>query len=103
MESLQFDHRGLIPAIIQDRKSNQVLMMAWMSKESLILTCISGFTWFYSRSRRELWKKGETSGHTQRVEEMHYDCDGDTLLIKVDQQGVACHEGIFSCFHNRIK
>lgn len=99
---LQFDGRGLIPAIVQDVKSGQVLMMAWMNRESLLLTWESGFTWFYSRSRRSLWKKGETSGHIQRVVEMYYDCDGDTLLIKVEQKGVACHQGVFSCFHHQI-
>ncbi|MCR6546888.1 phosphoribosyl-AMP cyclohydrolase [Dehalobacterium formicoaceticum] len=99
---LKFDDRGLIPAVIQDEKSGQVLMVAWMNQSSLLLTFVSGYTWFYSRSRQQLWKKGETSGHFQRVKELFYDCDGDTLLIKVDQTGVACHTGEFSCFHHQV-
>ncbi|MEL7565604.1 MAG: phosphoribosyl-AMP cyclohydrolase [Dehalobacterium sp.] len=99
---LNFNDQGLIPAIIQDVKSDQVLMLAWMNQPSLYLTWESGFTWFYSRSRKALWKKGETSGHYQRVREIYYDCDGDTLLIKVDQTDAACHTGEFSCFHHRV-
>ncbi len=99
---LNFNDQGLIPAVIQDVKSGQVLMMAWMNQSSLCLTCLSGFTWFYSRSRKALWKKGETSGHYQRIREIYYDCDGDTLLIKVDQADAACHTGEFSCFHHRV-
>lgn len=101
--SLKFNQQGLIPAIIQDVNSHQVLMMAWMNRSSLLLTLETGFTWFYSRSRQKLWKKGETSGHLQRVEEIFFDCDGDTLLVKVAQTGAACHEGTFSCFHNLVK
>jgi cyclase len=99
---LKFNEQGLIPAVIQDEKSSQVLMVAWMNQSSLLLTVVSGYTWFYSRSRQQLWKKGETSGNFQRVKELLYDCDGDTLLVKVDQTGVACHTGEFSCFHHHL-
>lgn len=102
LKIVKFNDQGLIPAVIQDVKSGQVLMMAWMNLSSLRLTWESGFTWFFSRSRQALWKKGETSGHYQRVREIYYDCDGDTLLIKVDQTDVACHTGEFSCFHHRM-
>lgn len=102
LPALKFNDMGLIPAVIQDINSGQVLMMAWMNQESLTLTWESGYTWFYSRSREKLWKKGETSGHFQKVREIYYDCDGDTLLIKVEQTGVACHTGEFSCFHHKM-
>lgn len=93
---------GLVPAIIQDVESNEVLMMAYMSKESLEKTLDTGTTWFFSRSRKSLWNKGETSGNSQKVLNIYSDCDGDTLLIKVKQSGVACHTGHKSCFHNEI-
>jgi cyclase len=99
---LSFNDQGLIPAIIQDIKSHRVLMMAWMNRESLNRTLETGYTWFYSRSRQKLWNKGETSGHFQRVKDIYYDCDGDTLLITVEQTGVACHQGYFSCFHRKV-
>lgn len=102
MENIKFDTNGLIPAIIQDCKSGQVLMLAYMNEESYRKTLDTGYTWFYSRSRQELWNKGATSGNTQRVEEISYDCDGDTLLIKVEQIGPACHTGKISCFFNRV-
>lgn len=102
VEKLKFDAHGLIPAIIQDVKNNQVLMMAYMNKESLQKTLESGQTWFYSRSRQQLWHKGETSAHFQTVQEISYDCDADTLLVKVDQIGAACHTGERTCFHNPI-
>lgn len=95
---LKFDDRGLIPAIVQDYKTNQVLMLAYMNGESLARTVETGYTWFWSRSRQELWNKGATSGHTQRVLSITYDCDGDTLLVKVEQKGAACHTGSYSCF-----
>lgn len=98
IENLQYDAQGLIPAIIQDNTSGQVLMLAYMNKESLTKTVETGLTWFYSRSRQSLWQKGETSGHIQQVKDIRYDCDADTLLIKVDQTGAACHEGTSSCF-----
>lgn len=99
---LKFDERGLIPAIVQDADSHEVLMMAWMNAESLSLTRSTGETWFWSRSRQELWHKGATSGHTQRVVEMRTDCDGDTLLIRVEPVGPACHTGERSCFFQTI-
>lgn len=92
----------LIPAIIQDCKTDLVLMLGYMNRESLKITIESGRTWFYSRSRQSLWNKGETSGHFQEVKEIYADCDNDTLLIKVEQTGVACHTGEMSCFFNRI-
>lgn len=102
IEELKFNSHGLIPAIIQDVESNQVLMMAFMNKESLGKTLESGQTWFWSRSRQELWHKGATSGHYQDVKEMFYDCDADCLLIKVVQTGPACHTGERTCFHNNV-
>ncbi|WP_370773509.1 phosphoribosyl-AMP cyclohydrolase [Clostridium sp.] len=93
---------GLIPTIIQDYYSNEVLMLAYMTKESFELTKSTKKTWFYSRSRNELWNKGETSGNFQEVKEIWTDCDNDTLLIKVKQNGVACHTGKMSCFFRRI-
>lgn len=98
IDNIKFDIHGLIPAIIQDEKTNTVLMLAYMNKESLVKTVETGVTWFYSRSRKCLWQKGETSGHVQTVSTIYYDCDADTLLIKAAQTGVACHEGTFSCF-----
>ncbi|MDD4320359.1 MAG: bifunctional phosphoribosyl-AMP cyclohydrolase/phosphoribosyl-ATP diphosphatase HisIE [Acidaminococcaceae bacterium] len=95
---LKFDAKGLIPAIIQDIKTDAVLMLAYMNGESLAKTVETGYTWFWSRSRQELWNKGASSGNTQKVMSIHYDCDGDTLLVKVEQKGVACHEGNYSCF-----
>ncbi|AGB40956.1 phosphoribosyl-ATP pyrophosphohydrolase [Halobacteroides halobius DSM 5150] len=100
---LEFDEDGLIPAIIQDIETNEVLMMAYMNQESLENTIKSGRTCFWSRSRDELWWKGETSGNIQEVEEIKYDCDGDTLLLKVKQTGGACHTGHKSCFYRGIE
>jgi phosphoribosyl-ATP pyrophosphohydrolase/phosphoribosyl-AMP cyclohydrolase len=99
---MQFDPQGLMPAIVQDAETGQVLMLAYMSKESLQKSFDTGETWFFSRSRQELWHKGATSGHVQKIKEVFYDCDRDALLILVEQSGVACHEGEFSCFHNLI-
>ncbi|MEF3304322.1 bifunctional phosphoribosyl-AMP cyclohydrolase/phosphoribosyl-ATP diphosphatase HisIE [Paenibacillus sp. GYB003] len=99
-ESIKWDGQGLVPAIVQDAVSKEVLMLAYMNKESLRLTLESGETWFWSRSRSELWHKGATSGHIQKVRSLRYDCDGDTLLVKVEQTGPACHTGAYSCFHN---
>lgn len=99
INTVKYDEKGLIPAIIQDYKSGQVLMMAYMNAESLGKTIETGKTWFYSRSRQSLWMKGETSGHIQTVKEILYDCDEDTLLIKVEQTGAACHTGHYSCFY----
>lgn len=97
MSMIQFDDRGLVPAIVQE-ENNQVLMLAYMNRESLEKTIETGFAWYYSRSRQKLWKKGETSGNVQRVKEISYDCDGDTILLRVKQSGVACHTGTYSCF-----
>ena len=91
---LKFDDKGLIPAIVQDVKTDTVLMLAYMNGESLARTAETGYTWFWSRSRQELWNKGATSGNTQKVISITYDCDGDPLLVKVDQKGVACHVNI---------
>lgn len=102
MEKIRFDDKGLVCSVVQDVVTYAVLMVAWMNKESLAKTIETGETWFYSRSRQELWHKGATSGHVQKVREIYYDCDGDSLLIKVDQKGAACHEGTFSCFSRRF-
>jgi phosphoribosyl-ATP pyrophosphohydrolase/phosphoribosyl-AMP cyclohydrolase len=102
LPSLKYDERGLIPAIVQDVKSGTVLMLAYMNQESLEKTLQDGRTWFFSRSRQELWAKGESSGHVQKVQAIYYDCDADTLLVQVDQTGVACHEGSFSCFSQAL-
>ncbi|NFM16861.1 phosphoribosyl-AMP cyclohydrolase [Clostridium sporogenes] len=93
---------GLIPAIIQDFYSGEVLMLAYMNKGSLEKTIETNTTWFWSRSRKELWNKGATSGHFQYVKSIHIDCDGDTLLIKVEQIGPACHTGNRSCFYTTL-
>lgn len=95
---LKFDDRGLIPAVIQDATSGEVLMVAYMNQESVNRTVETGLTWFWSRSRQKFWQKGETSGNVQRVKDILFDCDQDTLLIKVDQTGPACHTGARSCF-----
>jgi len=99
---LKFDDKGLIPAIVQDSKSGDVLMVAYMNRKSLGITLKEKRTCFYSRSRKEIWRKGQTSGHIQRVKSVYYDCDKDALLIKVDQKGVACHTGEWSCFYRRL-
>jgi len=100
--SLKFDKNGLIPAIIQDFKNNQVLMLGYMNKESIRRTLKSGKTCFWSRSRKEYWVKGLTSGHFQFVKSIAYDCDMDALLVKVRQVGKACHTGNRSCFYRRV-
>lgn len=100
---LKFDQFGLIPAIVQDYKNKEVLMLAYMNKESLRRTLKSGKTCFWSRSRKEYWVKGLTSGHFQFVKSIAYDCDGDALLIRVRQMGKACHTGNRSCFYRLIK
>jgi phosphoribosyl-AMP cyclohydrolase / phosphoribosyl-ATP pyrophosphohydrolase len=99
----KFDKDGLIPAIIQDVRTSEILMLAYMNKLSLRKTLEIGRTHFWSRSRKKLWLKGETSGHFQDVKEIYYDCDADTLLIKVEQTGVACHTGNRSCFYRKLK
>jgi len=102
VEDLKYDDKGLIPAIIQDSKTKRVLMLAYMNSESLRRTIDSKRTWFFSRSRSELWPKGETSGNIQHVKHIYYDCDADALLVEVDQVGVACHTGEYSCFYREI-
>ena len=97
-----FKKSELIPAIIQEKDTKDVLMLAYMNKESLQKTMETGYTWFYSRSRQQLWNKGETSGHVQKVVEIKADCDEDTLLITVIQTGPACHTGAHSCFFRQV-
>ena len=96
---VRFDERGLVPAVVQQVGTGEVLMVAWMSEESLRLTLETGTTWFWSRSRQELWNKGATSGNVQRVRRVLVDCDADTLLVEVDSPGPACHTGHRSCFY----
>lgn len=104
MDLDQFFLKGeLIPAVIQEADTRQVLMLAYMNRQSLELTLKTGYTWFYSRSRQELWNKGATSGHVQKVVSVYGDCDNDTLLIEVEQTGNACHTGAHSCFFNKLK
>ena len=104
LPDLKYDEKGLIPAIIQDAESNEVLMMAYMNEMSLQKTIDTGYTYFWSRSRQKYWKKGETSGHVQEVRTVLFDCDRDTLLIKVIQRGPgACHTGHRSCFFTDIQ
>jgi phosphoribosyl-ATP pyrophosphohydrolase/phosphoribosyl-AMP cyclohydrolase len=99
---IKWDAQGLVPAIVQDEASKDVLMLAYMNKESLALSAESGLTWFWSRSRGELWNKGATSGHVQKIKSLKYDCDADTLLVLVEQSGAACHTGKYSCFFNEV-
>jgi phosphoribosyl-AMP cyclohydrolase len=101
-DKIKFNADGLVPAIIQDQATGRVLMMAWMNRASLETTVATGKTHFWSRSRKQFWMKGETSGHTQTVKDIAFDCDGDTLLIQVEQTGAACHEGYRSCFFRSI-
>lgn len=101
IDEIKFD-KGLLPAIIQHYESGQVLMLAYMNREAFEKTLETGTTWFWSRSREKLWNKGETSGHFQHVKSISFDCDGDTLLIKVEQIGAACHTGNESCFYREF-
>lgn len=103
MKGIKFDDKGLVPVIVQDVVNGDVLMLAYMNEESLARSVETGRTWFWSRSRGEFWCKGETSGNRQYIKEMYYDCDADTLLVKVEQVGPACHTGERSCFFNRIQ
>lgn len=93
----------LIPTVVQEASTGQVLMLAYMNQESLKRTLESGYTWFWSRSRQELWNKGATSGHLQKVVAMYSDCDNDTLLVQVEQTGAACHTGHHSCFYTKME
>lgn len=102
IDDLKFDERGLIPCVVQQYDTGEVLMVAWMSAESIRLTVETGTTWFWSRSRQELWNKGSTSGNMQQLRELRADCDGDTLLALVDSPGPACHTGNRSCFYRSL-
>ena len=103
LENVNFDKgNGLVPTIVQDHKTKEVLMLAYMNKESLKKTLEGDTTWFYSRSRNELWNKGATSGHFQYVKEIKIDCDNDTILILVEQVGAACHTGNKTCFYRDL-
>ena len=103
LKLITFDERGLVPVIAQHYTTGEVLMMAWMSKDSIELTLNTSEVHYWSRSRSSIWKKGETSGNFQHLKEFYIDCDGDTLLVKVDQVGPACHTGEKSCFFKKIK
>ena len=104
LDAVKWDDKGLVAAIAQDVTSKEVLMLAWMNRESLQFTLATGFAHYWSRSRQALWKKGETSGHLQHVRELRLDCDGDAILIKVEQTGgIACHTGQRRCFFNLLE
>lgn len=100
---IQYDSQGLVPAVIQDYKTGELLMMAYMNEESFSKTIETGTTWFYSRERQKLWNKGETSGNCQIVKDISIDCDYDAVIVKVEQKGCACHTGHRSCFFNNVK
>jgi phosphoribosyl-AMP cyclohydrolase len=100
---VRFNSSGLIPAIAQQHDTGEVLMLAWMNKDALAETIATGRVCYYSRSRQRLWRKGESSGQVQRLVELRYDCDGDALLLLVDQTGVACHTGRRSCFYTAVR
>lgn len=101
-DELTFDDRGLAPAIVQDATTGEVLMLAWVDAEAVRRTLATKTTWFWSRSRQEYWNKGATSGNTQKVVEVRYDCDADALLMRVDPEGPACHTGETSCFYRTL-
>ncbi len=101
LNQITFNDAGLVPAIAQDANTGRVLMMAWMNKEAFMQTMSTGFAHYYSRSRQKQWKKGESSGHIQKVIEMYLDCDGDTILLEIDQTGPACHTNRQSCFYKQ--
>lgn len=103
LERLTWSDSGLLPAIAQQHDSGEVLMMAWMNRESLLETIQTGQVCYWSRSRQKLWRKGESSGQVQKLVELRWDCDADTLLLLVDQRGVACHTGRRSCFYNALR
>ncbi|MFA6877493.1 MAG: bifunctional phosphoribosyl-AMP cyclohydrolase/phosphoribosyl-ATP diphosphatase HisIE [Fusobacterium sp.] len=102
INEIKFDNKGLVPAIAQDVNTGKVLMLAYMNKEAVEKTLNEKIAHYYSKSRQELWKKGETSGNIQKIKGFYYDCDKDTILIKVEQVGVACHTGNYSCFFNEV-
>ena len=102
LEDVRFDSTGLVPAIVQDARSGRVLMLGCQNRDAIERTVVTGEMHFFSRSRGRLWKKGESSGHVQRVREVFLDCDGDALLYRVEQERAACHEGYFSCFFRKV-
>lgn len=102
LETIKFDEKGLVTAVAQDYLTNQVLMVAYMDKEALEITLREKRACYYSRSRQQLWRKGETSGHFQNLKSLYYDCDADAILMKVEQLGNACHTGEYSCFFNEV-
>ncbi len=102
LAKIAFNADGLVPVVAQDAASGEVLMMAWMNREAVETTLKTGQVHYWSRSRKALWRKGETSGHVQALKELYIDCDGDTLLVKVDQTGPACHTGERSCFFTKV-
>jgi phosphoribosyl-AMP cyclohydrolase / phosphoribosyl-ATP pyrophosphohydrolase len=102
-EQLHWNEAGLLPAIVQDVSTQQVLMLGWMNAEALELTMITGYVTFWSRSRQELWRKGETSGNVMLTSSVHYDCDGDALLVRAASHGPACHTGNASCFYRQVE
>jgi len=103
LETIQFDGDGLIPAIAQQLDTGEVLMMAWMNRQAVAETLATGFVHYWSRSRAQLWLKGETSGQVQALKDFRWDCDNDTVLVLVEQTGVACHTGRRSCFYNAVR
>ena len=103
LDQVRFDANGLVPAIAQQHDTGEVLMLAWMNRDSLAETVATGRVCYYSRSRKALWRKGETSGQAQHLRELRVDCDGDTLLLLVEQEGVACHTGRRSCFFRAVR
>lgn len=103
IDSMKFDDKGLIPAVVQDATNNEVLMVAYMNKEAVAKTIEGPYVTFYSRSRNKMWIKGESSGHTQEVKEIYFDCDADCILVKVIQKVAACHTGYRTCFFRKIE
>lgn len=103
LDALRFNADGLLPAVAQDAGSGEVLMLAWMNRDAIERTLTDGFACYYSRSRQVLWRKGETSGHLQRLVELRFDCDGDAILVRVEQTGPACHTNRGSCFYLQVE
>lgn len=103
LDAIRFDNSGLVPAIAQQFDTGEVLMMAWMNRDAIAETLKTGRVCYWSRSRAKLWRKGETSGQEQALKEFRWDCDGDTVLLQVDQKGVACHTGRHNCFFNAVR
>ena len=102
LDALRYNDRGLVTAIAQDARTGEVLMLAWMNRAAIERTLETGYAWYFSRSRQQLWWKGETSGHVQKVVDLSFDCDGDAILMRVDQAGPACHTDRPSCFYLRV-